>query len=34
MLPQTTTATIGNMLPQDFETIVFGNFVVILQPKH
>lgn len=26
MLPQTTTATIGNMLPQDLKTIVFGNF--------
>lgn len=26
MLPQTTTATIGNMLPQDFETIVFWKF--------
>ena len=23
MLPQTTTATIGNMLPQDLKTIVF-----------
>lgn len=34
MLPQTTTATIGNMLPQDLKTIVFGNFVIILQPKH
>lgn len=26
MLPQTTTATIGNMLPQDLKTIVFGKF--------
>ncbi len=26
MLPQKTTATIGNMLPQDFETIVFWKF--------
>ena len=26
MLPQTTTATIGNMLPQDLKTIVFWKF--------
>ena len=26
MLPQTTTATIGNMLPQDLKTIVFRIF--------
>lgn len=26
MLPQTTTATIGNMLPQDLKNIVFWKF--------
>lgn len=34
MLLQTTTATIGNMLPQNLKTIVFGKFRCYFAAKH
>lgn len=34
MLPQTTTATIGNMLPQDLKTIVFRKSRCYFAAKH